>query len=279
MPAVVRRQAAGVPGGEAWLAGLPRLLTALEQAWSLRITGWIPGGTTAVVARATRSDGLPVVVKAALPGSWFEQQVRTLAAADGNGYVRLLAYDGERHAALLEALGPSLAGSGLPPSAQLSVLGRLVRRAWRTPPDRAEPRDKAAELAELVLLLWEQLGRPCSERVVDEALACARRRSAAFDPRDAVVVHGDAAAANAARVLVARDGTEDGFVLLDPDEFVGDRTYDLGVAVRDWCAELLDAAAPARLFDGWCRLLAEQTCTDPAAVSDWGLLERVSTGL
>ena len=127
---------------------------------------------------------------------------------------------------------------------------------------------KAAELAELVPRLWEQLGHPCSEQVVEQALVCARRRSAAFDPQDAVLVHGDAAAANAVRVLAPRDGTEDGFVLLDPDEFVGDRTYDLGVAVRDWCPQLLDATSPAHLYDGWCRTLADVTSTDPGAVLD-----------
>jgi streptomycin 6-kinase len=279
VPPAVQAHAAAVAGGTAWLAGLPRLLAALEQQWAVTITEWLPGGTTSVVGRATTRDGRPVVVKVAVPGSWFDDQVRTLTAADGDGYVRLLAHDGGRHAALLEALGRSLHDSGLPPGAQLSVLGRLVRRGWRTPPDRDQARDKAAELAELVPRLWEQLGQPCSEQVVAQALVCARRRSAAFDPQDAVVLHGDAAAANSARVLAPRDGTEDGFVLLDPDQFVGDRTYDLGVAVRDWSPELLDAAAPDRLLDGWCRTLADVTSTDPRAVSDWGYLERVSTGL
>ena len=275
----VRAHAAAVPGGAAWLAGLPRLLSALEQRWEVRITEWVPGGTTSVVARATTRDGRPVVIKAAVPGGWFDDQARTLAVADGNGYVRLLAYDSGRHAALLEALGPTLHDSGLSPAAQLSILGRLVRRGWRTPPVPEQARDKAAELAQLVLRLWDQLGHPCSEQVVEQALTCARRRSAAFDPQDAVVLHGDAAVANAARVLAPRNGTEDGFVLLDPDEFVGDRTYDLGVAVRDWCTQLLAAAAPAHLFGDWCRTLADVTSTDPAAVSDWGYLERVSTGL
>ena len=277
--ATVRANAAAVPGGAAWLAALPGLLTALERQWAVRLTEWLPGGTTSVVARATTLDGRPVVVKAAVPGPWFDDQVRTLAAADGDGYVRLLARGGGRRAALLEALGPSLHDSGLPPSAQLSVLGRLVRRGWRPPPILDSARDKAAELAPFVLRLWEQLGHPCSEQVVEQALVCARRRSSAFDPRRAVVVHGDAAAANAARVLAPRDGTEDGFVLLDPDEFVGDRTYDLGVAMRDWCPELLDAPEPGRLHDGWCRMLAELTSTDPGAVSDWAYVERVSTGL
>jgi streptomycin 6-kinase len=182
VPAIVQAHAASVPGGAAWLAGLPRLLTAVERQWAVTITGWLPGGTTSVVARATTGEGRAVVIKVAVPGSWFGEQVRTLAAADGNGYVRLLAYDSGRHAALLEALGPSLHVSGLPPSAQLSILGRLVRRAWRRPASPDQARDKAAELAELVQQLWEQLGHPCSYQVVEQALTCARRRSAAFDP-------------------------------------------------------------------------------------------------
>ncbi len=279
VPAAVRAHAAAVAGGPAWLAGLPRLMTDLERLWAVKINEWILGGTTSVVARATTRDGRRVVFKVAAPGTWFDEQARTLAAADGNGYVRLLAYDGARRAALLEALGPSLHDSGLPPSAQLSILGRLVQRVWRPPPGAEQARDKADELAEVVLRLWEQLGHPCSEQVVERALVCARRRSAAFDPQGAVTVHGDAAAANVAAVLIPRHGTEDGYVLLDPDQFIGDRTYDLGVAVRDWCPQLLDASAPGRLFETWCRMLAKLTSTDPTAVSDWGYLERVSTGL
>ena len=275
----MRAHAAAAPGGAAWLDGLPRLLAALEQDWAVRITGWIPGGTTSVVARAERVDGRPVVLKVAVPGPWFAEQAQSLAAADGDGYVRLLAHDRDRHAVLLEALGSSLQDSGLPPAAQLSVLGRLVSRGWRTPSPQQPLRDKATELAGFVEQLWEDLGRPCSEQVVEHALRCARRLSAGFDRQTAVVVHGDAAAANAARVLVPRDGTEDGYVLLDPDQFVGDRTYDLGVALRDWSSELMSDPSPRRLMDGWCRLLAEQTGTDPGAVSDWGYLERVSTGL
>lgn len=154
--------------------------------------------------------------------------MQSLAAAQGDGYVRVLAYDRDRHAALLGALGPPLVASGLAPSEQMAILGRLVQRAWRPQPGPEQARDKAAELAELVLRLWEELDRPCSEQVVEHAVTCARRRSAAFEPHHAVVVHGDAAAANAAQVLVPRDGTEDCFVLLDPDQFVGDRTYRPG---------------------------------------------------
>lgn len=105
--------------------------------------------------------------------------------------------------------------------------------------------DKAADLAELVQRLWEDLSRPCPEATIRYALGCARRRSRALEPHRCVVVHGDAAAANALKVLQPRPGAETGFVFVDPDSFLGDPTYDLGVALRDWTLQLLVAGDPA----------------------------------
>jgi streptomycin 6-kinase len=67
-------------------------------------------------------------------------------------------------------------------------------------------------------------------------------------------------------------------VFIDPDGFLADPAYDLGVVLRDWCPELLagDALSVARSY---CRLLADETGLDEIAIWEWGLLERVSSGL
>ena len=53
--------------GEEWYAALPGLLTALEEQWSVRIGRPLPGGSASFVARATRADGPPLVVKVQSP--------------------------------------------------------------------------------------------------------------------------------------------------------------------------------------------------------------------
>jgi streptomycin 6-kinase len=58
-------------------------------------------------------------------------------------------------------------------------------------------------------------------------------------------------------------------VFVDPDGFLGDPTYDLGVVLRDWCPELLAAHAPS-LAHRYCRQIAARTGMDPAAIWDWG---------
>ena len=171
---------------------------------------------------------------------------------------------------------------GLAPEAQIDTLCEMLPAAWQVPAPtgtNAEPAlNKARSLAELVARLWEDLGHPCSERVMEYALLCAERRAAVFDPERCVIVHGDAAAGNAVQVLAPRAGAESGFVFVDPDGFLGDPTYDLGVVLRDWCPELLAGDAPS-VAHRYCRQMAARTGMDAAAIWEWGFLERVSTGL
>jgi streptomycin 6-kinase len=285
LPVPVRQRAAHLgPAGEAWLSGLPGLVADLERRWSVTVGAPLPGGTAAFVARARTADGRDVVVKVDPPDPDVNTagQVRTLEAARGQGYALLLAHDVEHRALLLEALGTPLSRLDLPPERQMEVLCALLVRAWQVPrPDSATQRDaqdKAVGLARLVSSLWEDLGRPCSERVLALALTYAERRRAATDVERAVVVHGDPHPDNALRVPAPRPGAEAGFVFVDPDGFLADPAYDLGVVLRGWCGEILDgdATGTARRY---CRLLAHESGVAETAIWEWGFLERVSTGL
>ncbi|GGV23282.1 hypothetical protein GCM10010277_02770 [Streptomyces longisporoflavus] len=271
--------------GEQWLAGLPGLIDDLERRWSIDVGQPLSGGSSSYVARARTGDGRDAVLKLSLPAPDFAGQVQTLRLADGRGYARLLAHDSERHAMLQEALGPSLDRLGLAPRQQIETLCAMLRSAWqvpRAPELTVDPaKDKARTLGEMVGRLWESLGRPCPERVVSQALTFAERRAAAFDPGRCVVVHGDPHPGNALRVAAPRTGAGAGFVFVDPDGFLADPAYDLGVVLRDWCAELRgeDRATARGLVHSYCALLADRTGVDQRAIWEWGFLERVSTGL
>ncbi|MFF1695881.1 aminoglycoside phosphotransferase family protein [Streptomyces sp. NPDC058257] len=288
VPPLVRQKARSLGAvGERWLTELASVIGDVERRWSIDVDVGrpLPGGTSSYVARARTRDGGEAVLKLSLPSPDFAAQVRTLRLAKGQGYVRLLAYDLERHAMLQETLGPSMDQLGLAPVQQIETLCTMLRRAWRVPRaagltvDPAQ--EKAHALGELVGRLWEGLGRPCSERVVSQALTFAGRRAAAFDPDRCVVVHGDPHPANALRVTAPRAGADAGFVFVDPDGFLADPAYDLGVVLRDWCGELRGrgGAEAGGLVRSYCALLADRTGVDERAVWEWGFLERVSTGL
>jgi streptomycin 6-kinase len=283
VPALLRQVAVHLGAeGTRWLAELLARLSDLERRWGLTLGQSLPGGSRSYVVRARTGDGLDAVLKLAVPDPALSEQVRMLRRARGCGYVRVLAADFERHAVLLEALGPALDRLPLSPEAQIVALWRTLRAAWRLerPPDvaLAEAHRKPHGLAELVSNLWGDLGRPCSEAVVERALVFAERRAAATCLDRVVIVHGDPHPGNALRILAPRAGAKSGFVFVDPEGFVADPAYDLGVVLRDWCPQLLAGDAPA-LAAAYCRQLAALSGLDEAAIWEWGFLERVSTGL
>jgi streptomycin 6-kinase len=113
----------------------------------------------------------------------------------------------------------------------------------------------------------EALGRPCSEQAVDHALRCARRREAAHDDERAVLVHGDVHQLNA-----LQDGGR--FTLVDPDGLLAEPECDLGTVMRGDPVELLRGDPHER-----ARRLAARTGLDPTAVWEWGVVERMASGL
>lgn len=278
LPPVVGDRARSLGGvGAQWLADLPEHLAYLSRAWSLTLGEPLAGGSASLVLRARDPDGRPVVLKLGQPDTKLDDQADTLARAAGRGYARLLAHDSSRNALLVEGLGPSLESLDYPPERTLEILCDVLAEAWQVPraagPAVRPVPDKATALAEFIEKAWPALGRPCPRSGIDRALTFAGRRSAAFDLDRAVVVHGDPHPAN------ALESPRGGFVFVDPDGFLDDPAYDLGVVLRTWQRELAATTDPTGLLRGYCRLLADRTGVDPTAIWEWGYLERVSTGL
>ena len=67
----------------------------------------------------------------------------------------------------------------------------------------------------------------------------------------------------------------DGFLLVDPDGLLAEAEYDMGILMREE-----PGRAPSRRSarSGACRLAA-RTGLDASAIGEWGVVERVSTGL
>ena len=264
--------------GEAWAASLPGRLAELARDWGLDLGRSLPGGSNSYVVRARTADGTAAVLKVVLDGDELEGQVRVLAAADGRGYARLLRADVARQAILLEALGDPLQSSGRTAPDQLAVLADTLALAWQpSPVDRVPAaEDKAIGLAGLITDHWDRLGQPCPAAVRDQALRYAELLAHA-PPESLVVVHGDPHPGNALAVPRHRAGAETGFCFVDPDGFVADRAYDLGVTMRDFCTRVLQEGRP--LVESYAQLLAEHTGVDVTRIWRWAFLERVSTGL
>lgn len=270
VPAVVRHKARAA-GAEDWPGRLPALVSSLEADWSITVGHPYEGGTEAFVADATRADGTPAVLKVLVPGTGnnASNEAAVLRLVGGNGCPVLYRYDPDDGALLMERLGRPMHELGLPLARRLEILCATAERIWRPAPDCGLPTgaDKARWLADFIVTSWEELDRPCSEKTVDHALACAVRRAQAHRDERAVLVHGDVHQLNA----LQNDG---GFKLIDPDGLLAEAEYDLGVLMRGDPVELLGGDPADR-----ARWLAARTGLDLAAIWEWGVAERLSTGL
>lgn len=258
-------------GAESWLEGLPGLVGDLEDDWSVAVGQPYEGGSEAFVVEATQEDGTPAVLKVVVPGAGkvASNEATVLRIAGGDGCPVLYRFDRERGALLMERLGRPMYEMHLPLSRRLELLCSTAARIWRPAPDCGLPTgaEKARWLAKFIVGSWENLDRPCSEKAVDHALACARRREQAHRDERSVLVHGDVHQLNALQ-------SGDGFKLVDPDGLLAEAEYDLGVLMRGDPVELLAGDPVERAY--W---LAARTGLDPVAIWEWGVVERVSTGL
>jgi streptomycin 6-kinase len=268
--AVVRHKAVAA-GATHWLDELPTLVSSLEREWSLGVGRPYHDGTEAFVAEATLDDGTRAVLKLLVPraGDAARNEITVLQLTNGEGCARLLRHDAARGALLLERLGRSLQELGLPVGRRHEILCSTAARIWRPAPDCGLPTgaEKGLWLVDFITKTWEELDHPCSQQAVDHAVACAEHRIDAHDDERAVLVHGDVHQWNALQAGA-------GFKLVDPDGLLAEAEYDMGILMREDPRELLDGDPEER-----ARWLAARTGLDAAAIWEWGVIERVSTGL
>jgi len=270
VPNVVRNKAIAL-GAEDWLVDLPGLISELEDRWKITVGPSIEGGTESYVAEAVAEDGAQVVLKLLIPreNEAAAHEIKVLQMAKGRGCVELLRSDETMGALLLERLGSTLHDLTLPIGERHEILCAAVEQLWRPAPNSGfqTGAEKGRWLIKFIFELWEKLNHPCSERVVDHAVSCAENRIAKHDPETAVLVHGDVHQWNALQ-------SSDGFKLIDPDGLEAEAEYDLGILMREDPIELLVGDPHER-----ARWLARRCSLNATAIWEWGVVERVSTGL
>ena len=104
-------------------------VTELVERWQLELGEQYAPGAAGHAVRATLPDGTPAVLKISTPHREAEQEADALERWNGDGAVRLLARDDERHALLLERCEPGTFLSESP--AALDVLIGLLPRLWK----------------------------------------------------------------------------------------------------------------------------------------------------
>lgn len=211
--------------GRIWLATLPRLVDECVKRWSLRLGAPFPYAYASLALEATLPEGQDAVLKLQFPGRESEHEAQALTHWDGDGAVRLLAHDPERHALLLERCNPGTPLSELDQDAALDVMVALLPRLWK--PAGAPFRslsDEATWWSGYLPGKWERAQRPFERYLLDAALDALRL----LPPSQAeeVLLHQDLHADN---VLSAE---REPWLVIDPKPLVGEREFGIAALVR-----------------------------------------------
>lgn len=240
------RNAEGVWGdqGRQWLASLPGLIDDITADWQVTVERTHPM-TFHWVARVTRADGTPAVLKIGVVDGHLDAEAEALRIFAGRGAVRLLAEDHERGALLMSSAEPGTPVAELVPTDDPAATAALIeagRRLHRVPPPGCtlpHLRDYGDSFRTYLAQDADPIPRPLVERAArlfDELCATT--------PEDHVL-HGDLHHGN---VLHAGP---DGWLAIDPAGLIGDPAFDCGAMLYNPDPDSRDPAllslVPARV--------------------------------
>jgi len=217
----------GSDAGRVWLDAVPRLVRECAEAWDLRLGDPFPYAHVSLVIPATLLDGSDVVLKVQFPDRESELEATALASWDGDGAIRVLLHDAERHALLLERCVPGTPLSQLDQDRALDILVGLLPRLWKPAGAPFRPlAEEAAWWADGLAAGWEHAGRPFERALLDAAADALR--TLPVTQGEQVLLHQDLHADN---VLRAR---REPWLVIDPKPLVGEREFGVAPIVRSF---------------------------------------------
>jgi streptomycin 6-kinase len=206
----------------AWLDRLPDVIRRLEQRWALTpdtpLDGEEPSCSYVTAVRA--ANGMPAVLKIAMPHMEGEHEIQGLRFWDGDPTVRLLEFDDELGAMLLERCLPGSPLRALAEDDQDVVISGLLRRLWRQPL-KPHPFRPLSTLTRY----WANETRSQIEQQPDIDMGLVRAGLHLFEelPGNATRTALLATDLHAGNVVRAE---REPWLVIDPKPFVGDPAYD-----------------------------------------------------
>ena len=217
----------GSAAGDAWLESLPDLLKGCVEHWSLRLGSPYGDSHVSLVLPATMPEGTDALLKIQFPHPESEFEAAALEHWEGNGVVRLLGYDPERHALLIERCRPGSHLSELDSESALGVMIGLLPRLWIPAGAPFQPlAQEAARWADELPQRWELGGRPFERRLVDAAVDTLETLS--VSQGEQVLLHQDLHADNVLRAQ------REPWLAIDPKPLAGEREFGIAPIVRGY---------------------------------------------
>ena len=206
-----------------WLESLPALLGELTDRWSLRVgPPFDHSGTCSWVAPAACKDGIPAVLKLAMPHMEGAHEIEGLRFWNGNPTVTLIEADDQSGATLLERCLPGTSLRSEPEASQDEIIAGMLKQIRRAN-EQSKGFHRFRHVSEM-LEVWQRETLAQKQDwpdagLVQEGLSIFERLSRS-SPTDTLL----ATDLHAGNVLRAERET---WLMIDPKPFIGDEAFDV----------------------------------------------------
>lgn len=237
--------------GLAWLQKLPELIEQFAAQWQLKEIKHFDNLSFNYVAHAY-SDLFknPVVLKIGMPDPSFIKERKALEFYNGDGAVKLLAYDSAKYAMLLECISPGTPLRSLFPAHD----DRAVEHACNAMKKlHAKPLTSATKFPTIDswFSLFDTLEIPHDlQSQVTQAKEFVKELAAT--PQPLHLLHGDLHHDN-----ILRDASGDG-IAIDPKGVIGEQAYEVGAFMcnpAELCDQFDVSAILAHRLDQFSKIL------------------------
>jgi len=244
--------------GREWIQALPGLTAEMCRRWDLvNAGGPVHSGYRAVV-RSVTQRGNRCVLKLSWPPETVATEARALRAWNGDGVVRLMDFDEEHGALLLEQLDARRTLGTLPVMSAAGVAGDVLRRlAIPSPGGFPTTQERAAGIAATLRDRHQRCGAPIPDRFIDTAASMAEIIAAREGAH--LLVHADLHYGN---VLGRGDRA---WAAIDPKSVTGDPEH--GVPELMW-TRVDDVSGPSGVTQ-LLNTIVDAARLDPHLAMQW----------
>ncbi len=226
----------------------------------------MPGGYCSFVAPAGDT-----VLKIGWPHEESEHEALALRVWDGDGAIRLLDEDAERHAMLLERCDPGTPLLELDDDDAGDVVADLLPRLWKSPPQTLRlASDLALRWIDELPRQWHATGRPFERSLLDAAVDALRELGPTQGPL--VLSNEDFHAGNVLR------GTREPWLAIDPKPIAAEREFTVLAMIRDRPDEVLAGPRPLPRLRRRLDRLSSDLSLDRERMRDWTIAHTIAWG-
>lgn len=254
--------------GREWINDLPKLLAEKAREWSLSLEDPYENLSINFVTRASQGS-VAAVLKMGVPNKEIKSEINALKYFNGNAAVRLLQYDIDKGALLLERILPGTPLRDIGNETEAMEIAASVIKRFQRPIDSQH---EFITLKEWFRAMYELRSRFDRETgpIPQELFAQAESELEELlrTTEKSVLLHGDCHHDN---IVLSEDR---GWLVIDPKGIVGDPAFEVSAYVRN-PSDRLSESDLRKLIPARIEQLSKLLALSPERIFAWGLLESI----